>query len=196
MQTVNLEVDLYLHVRVLLSVILGLSVTRLLAGLTTFIQHPRRHRVWWIHMGWVCWTLFNVIAFWWWEFRLSTVAHWTFILYGFVCLYSSVFYFLSALLFPNDLEEYRGYEDYFLSRRRWFFGFVAFAQALDFIDTWIKGEQYLSSFGPEYLARTALFIMLCAVAAYTRNRSFHVGFVVAALAYDFTYSIRYFSTMS
>ena len=117
--------DLYLHVRVLVAIILGLSVTRLVSGVAVLIQHPGRYPIWSVHLGWVAWALLNVVTFWWWEFRLSFVQHWTFPLYAFVCVYASMYYFLSALLFPQDLDEYKGYQDYFLSRRRWFFGFVA-----------------------------------------------------------------------
>jgi hypothetical protein len=58
-----------------------------------------------------------------------------------------MYYFLSALLFPQDLDEYKGYQDYFLSRRRWFFGFAALTESLDVIDTLIKGEAHLRSLG-------------------------------------------------
>jgi hypothetical protein len=37
------NVDLYLHVRVLVAIILGLSVTRLISGVATLIQHPGRY---------------------------------------------------------------------------------------------------------------------------------------------------------
>jgi hypothetical protein len=195
-QTVQIDIDLYLHVRVLISIILGLSVTRLIAGLVGFAQHPTRRTVSWVHLAWVAWTLFNVITFWWWEFRLSTISHWTFALYFFICFYASMYYVLSALLFPDDLAGYEGYEDYFLSRRGWFFGFVALTQALDVIDTWVKGEEHLNSLGHEYLVRSALFIALCAVAAKTRNRFFHAAFVAVALIYDASYSLRYFYTVT
>src|SRR5215831_19746904 len=112
MQAQTADVDLYLHVRVLISIILGLSVTRLVGGVAGVIQHPRRHRVSLIHLGWVAWALFNVITFWWWEFRLSLVAHWSFGLYFFICIYASMYFFLSVLLFPDDIEGYQGYLDY------------------------------------------------------------------------------------
>jgi hypothetical protein len=131
--------DLYLHIRVLIAIILGLSITRLVSGVAALIQHPGRSPIWSVHLGWVAWALLNVVTFWWWEFRLSFVQHWTFALYIFVCVYASMYYFLSALLFPQDLDEYQGYQDYFLSRRRWFFGFVALTEALDVVDTLIKG---------------------------------------------------------
>jgi hypothetical protein len=52
-QTVQIDIDLYLHVRVLISIILGLSVTRLIAGVVGFVQHPTRRAVSWIHLTWV-----------------------------------------------------------------------------------------------------------------------------------------------
>lgn len=123
-----MNVDLYLHVRVLISMILGLSVTHLVGGLAGFVQNPRRNRLSTLHLGWVCWTLLNIVSFWWWEFGLSKIEHWTFGLYLFVCSYASVFFFLSAVLFPGDLAETKSYEEYFLSRRVWIFGFVTLIQ--------------------------------------------------------------------
>src|SRR5262245_31446674 len=144
-QTIQLDVDLYLHVRVLISIILGLSVTRLVGGVAGFIQHPGRYQVSLIHLGWVAWTLLHVITFWWWEFNLSLIPRWNFGLYFFIVIYSSMYFFLSVLLFPEDLRGYQGYQDYFLSRRVWIFGFVALTLGLDLVDTWIKGnlEEYL-----------------------------------------------------
>ena len=182
--TTQVDVDLYLHVRVLISIILGLSVTRLIGGIAGLIQQPGRYRVWPIHLGWVAWALLNVITFWWWEFRLSLVTHWSFGLYFFICAYASMYYFLSVLLFPADLQGYDGYQDYFLSRRVWFFGFVALTEALDIVDTWIKGDEHIRSLGAEYPIRIGVFILLCAVAARTRNLTFHAVFVFGGLAYE------------
>ena len=190
------NVDLYLHVRVLIAIILGLSVTRLVSGVAALIQHPGRSPIWSVHLGWVAWALLNVVTFWWWEFRLSFVQHWTFTLYIFVCVYASMYYFLSALLFPQDLDEYQGFQDYFLSRRRWFFGFVALTEALDVVDTLIKGDGHLQSLGLEYLPRIGIFILLCAVAATTRNLRFHALFVIAAFVYELSFFARYYATLN
>ena len=57
METPALE--LFLHVRVLIGVILGLSVTRLLNGLARFAEHPRLPIAWWVHVGWVLWALLS-----------------------------------------------------------------------------------------------------------------------------------------
>ena len=110
--------DLYPHVRVVISIIVGLCITTLLSGFARFVQHPRRERVSILYLGWAISLLLWIIHFWWWEFRLSMVPQWTFANYFFVILYAILFYFLCTLLFPSDLKDYSGYEDYFLSRRK------------------------------------------------------------------------------
>src|SRR5262245_50757174 len=135
----HIDVDLYLHVRVLISIILGLSVTRLVAGLASLMHLPGKTQVWPVHLGWVGWVLLNVVTFWWWEFRLSMIPHWSFALYAFICAYASMYFFLSALLFPTGIDKYPDYKSYFLSVRGWFFGFAALTETMDVLDTWIKG---------------------------------------------------------
>lgn len=194
--TAQLDIDLYLHVRVLISMILGLSVTRLIGGAAGFIQHPNRNRIWLAHLIWVGWALLNVVTFWWWEFRLSLVGHWTFALYLFVLLYASMFYLLAVLLFPGDLEGYAGYEDYFLSRRVWFFGLMAVTEVLDVVDTWIKGESHFRSLGPEYVIRIGAFVVLCIVGARYPNPRLQTGLALAGLVYEVSFFARYFGSFS
>jgi hypothetical protein len=194
--TIQVDIDLYLHVRVLISIILGLSVTRLVGGVARFIQHPGRYQISLIHLGWVAWALLSVITFWWWEFRLSLIPRWNFGLYFFIVIYSSMFFFLSALLFPEDLSEYHGYQDYFLSRRVWFFGFVALTLALDLVDTWIKGTEYWRALGPEYPVRIIALLALCAIAAKTRNLAFHSIFVLFWLVYEASFFSRHYFSLS
>ena len=76
----------------------------------------------------MAWVFFNVIVFWWWEFGLSQVTHWTFALYLFVIVYASMFFLQAALLFPNDIEGYDGYGEYFIAERAWFFGIFALTE--------------------------------------------------------------------
>lgn len=51
------------------------------------------------------------------------------------------------------MDDYDGYRDYFLSRRKWFFGILALTYVADIADTWLKGSAYLASFGWEYPVR-------------------------------------------
>ena len=70
------------------------------------------------------------------------------------------------------------------------------AEALDVVDTWVKGDAHLQSFGPEYLISIGLFIMMCGIASITRNVKFHMLFVLAALVYEISFFARYFHTLN
>src|ERR1700723_3045809 len=175
--------DLYQHVRVVISIIAGLCITTLLSGFSRFVQHPTREKVSILHLGWAASLLLWIIHFWWWEFRLSMIQQWTFAIYFFVILYAILFYFLSTLLFPSDLADYAGYEDYFLSRRRWFFGFLAATFVADVIDTSLKGSAYLHSFGLEYPIRITASIAVCVIAMITKNRRVQLTLLAVSFLY-------------
>lgn len=175
--------DLYIHVRVVISIIVGLCITTLLSGFARFVQHPRRERVSILHLGWAASLLLWIIHFWWWEFRLSMVQTWTFARYFFVILYAILFYFLCTLLFPSDLKDYANYEDYFISRRKWFFGFLAATFLADVIDTSLKGSSYLHSFGIEYPIRIIANLLICAIAISTSNRRVQLTLLAVSFLY-------------
>ncbi|MFV3504988.1 hypothetical protein ACNJFX_21195, partial [Mycobacterium tuberculosis] len=78
---------LFLHIRVVMGIILGLSITTVLKGLAQIIEHPQRRGCSALHLGWVAWTLISLVTFWWWEFRLIEVHRWTFETYLFVIVY-------------------------------------------------------------------------------------------------------------
>jgi hypothetical protein len=192
----QVDIELYQHVMVLVSIILALSVYHLVYGVAGFVQHPTRYTVSLLHLGWVAWLLLNVITSWWWEFNLSLVPRWNFGLYFFVFVYSTMYFFLSVILFPDDLNGYAGYQDYFLSRRVWFFGFVALTELLGVVDSWIKGVEYLRSLGPEYPARIILYLIFCALAARTRNLAFLYAFLFFALLQEAFFIIRHYSNLT
>jgi hypothetical protein len=186
--------DVYTHIKVVISIIVGLCITTLLKGFADFVQHPKRAKVSILHLGWAASLLLWIIHFWWWEFRLTMVPHWTFEIYFFVILYAILFYFLSTLLFPSDLKDYAGYEDYFLSRRVWFFGFLAATFIADIIDTSLKGSAYLHSFGIEYPIRIAVSLLLCIVAMITRNRRIQLTLLTVSFLYQVSFIVRLYGT--
>jgi len=109
--------DLYSHVRVLFSILLGLGVSHLLRGLARIVQRPKEYRVYWVHLAWALFLFLYLIHFWWWEFRLRQVTEWTFPRYFFIALYATPLYMLCTLLFPDEMADYRGFRDYFYSAK-------------------------------------------------------------------------------
>lgn len=185
----NAGAEFYLHVRVIIGLVIGMSITRSLAGFSGMVQHPGRRKLYPVHLAWAFSILLAAAHFWWWEFRLSGVA-WTFGLYAFVVGYASLYYFLTCLLFPDDLADYAGFEDFFISRRRWFFGLLALTYVADVFDTLLKGHNHYADLGLEYPIRAATYIALCGVAMFTPNRKFHAAFAIANLVYQVSFILR------
>lgn len=187
--------EVFLHVRVLIGVVLGLGLTRILSGIAALVQHPDRRALYAAHLVWVAALLVMIVHFWWWEFALERIVTWRFELFAFVLLYAFLFYLLASLLFPERMDDYTGYEDYFLSRRAWFFGLLIASFAADFLDTLIKGRAHLHELGYEYEARLAIGIILFAMAIWTRNRRFHLALPVLFLAYYVSWIARVYDVL-
>jgi hypothetical protein len=188
--------QLFAHIRVVLSIILGLGITTLLKGIASIIEHPGRHRWSWIHMGWVAWALMSVVTFWWWEYRLAGIAAWSFESYLFVIAYASLYFLLAALLFPDDVREYGSYEGYWIARRRWFFGLIALITLMDVVDTSLKGAGRWLALGAAYDVRIAVMLLICGVGAAVSRRSAQMGLVLAALVYQAAYFAVEYSTVT
>ena len=182
--------DVYTHVRIVISMVVGLGIARLLTGMARFVQHPDRIKVYPIHLAWAFSTLLFLIDFWWWELHLAALQQWNFGIYVFVIFYAVLFFLISTLLFPDHMEEYSGFKDYFMSRRKWFFGLLGFSFLVDLVDTRLKGDAYLQALGTEYPFRVACFVVLSVVAMFWRNRWFNAIFVVGTLLYQASWKLR------
>ncbi|MET3879472.1 hypothetical protein [Chitinophaga sp. OAE865] len=178
------------HVRMVIGFILSLSIAHLLKGTAKFIQHPDREKPYWIHLSWVVYIFVMLVHFWWWEMPLHALKKWTFPEYIFIISFITTFFLLCALLYPDDLKDYKGYQDYFYSRRKWFFGVLAFSFIADVVDTLIKGHDYYHHFGIEYPIRNVVHIILCLMAIRISNRTFHGALVIAFIIYEMSYILR------
>lgn len=126
---------------------------------------------------------------------MSLVPVWTFPLYAFLIFYTMVFAALTALLFPDQMTDYKGFEDYFEQRKRWFFGLIAFTSLLDVGDTLIKGTDYLRSLGLEYPVRQAAFVLLSIAAMFIPSRRVQLGLVLAAIVYQVSWIVRLYDIL-
>ncbi len=183
---------LFVHVRTLVGMIVGLGLTHLLRNFANIMERPKRQKVYGIHLAWVLFVFLYMLHFWWWQFRLSQLENWDFNVYLFITLYALLLYLLCAFVFPESAAEYPSYREYFYSRRHWFFALLIVVYTVDLVDTWIKGADYFRSLGMEYIMRNTAHIALCLIAIVVRNPKFHAFFAVAALAYQVSWITRQF----
>lgn len=187
--------EVFTHVRILIGMILGLAITRLLSGLSRFVQHPGQNPPTFTHLVWVMVALLEAIHFWWWEFAFRYLTVWDFGTYVFVLVYALLHFLLASLLFPDDIREYKGYEHYFMSRRRWFFSLFGLSFLLDLIDTSLKGVDHATGLGPEYPIRLVMGMALAA-AGFFNPRARLTGILgILWFAYDISWILRAYGTL-
>ncbi len=187
--------EMFNYVMVLASVIIGLGIAHLLQGVGGIVQHPRREKIYWVHLLWVAAIFLRAIFWWWFEFRLSETPEWTFTLYLFVLAYAVLIYLWCALLFPRDLVGYDGFKDYFYSRRGWFFGLLLAGQVIDVADTLLKGLDHFRSLGPSYVVAIATLSVLLLIAMRTRSERYHAAFAIFSVLYLIAYPLWAFGTV-
>jgi len=185
--------EVFPHVRIVMGMVVGLGITRLLTGYAGLIQHPDRARLSPIHLLWGLSILVELVLFWWWEFELYGVQHWNFGLFAFLIGYAITLYLLAALIFPDKIDEYASYEDFFLKRRRWFFAIFGLTFVLDIVDTVVKGEPYFDTLGIGYLIQVPIGLAVAAIAMWTSDRRYHLGLVLAHLAYQCLWIVLLFN---
>lgn len=186
----------FIHIKSIIAIILGLSLTHLIKGSVSFIQHPGRKKFSILHFLWVIYIFILIVHFWWWEFNLKLITQWNFADYSFLIIYILLYYLLCAILYPDDLKDYKGYDDYFFSRKNWFFSILGLCFLADIIDTFVKGNNYFLASEPEYYPRIVVHAALCILALFIKNKTFHYVLVIAFILYEISFIFRFFSIES
>lgn len=184
------------YVMVLTSIILGLGITHLLAGVAEIAQHPKRVKPYWVHLVWVAYMFLMTVFWWWWQFRLQQTEIWTFQFYFFILLYAFIMYVLCALLFPRAFDPGEDFEAYYYARRGWFFGVQALYIVVDMFDSWFKGAEHFASLGVEYVIMGPIQIAGCIAAMFVQNKRAHAVFALLMLTYQASWVLRYFDTIN
>jgi hypothetical protein len=97
--------DEFGYLAVILSIILGLSVTQLLQGLSQVINARDRVRIYWPAIGWALLLLVIDVQAWWAMFGYRNRHAWTFLQFAVLLLETIVLYLLAALALPTPFGE-------------------------------------------------------------------------------------------
>lgn len=169
------------HVRIVIGLVTGLSVARILNGLSRFVQNPDKISIYPPHLIWSFFILLYVTHFWWFQFDLFTIKQWQYSEYMFVLSYAGLIFFISSILFPDQMDGYAGFEDYFQSRARWFYGLLAMLFLIDIADSALKGAAHFQSLGSMYPIRQSVLVGLALIGMFLPNRLYHIGFGIFAI---------------
>src|ERR1700731_2650558 len=169
--------DEFGYLAVILSIILGLSVTQLLQGLSQVINARERVRVYWPAIGWALLLLvIDVQA--WSMFGYRGRHTWTFLQFAILLLETILLYLLAALALPGTFgDAVVDLRVNYFRHARWFFG--SFLAVL--LVSLVKNVVMTGSLqGPFDLSFHLFWIAGASVAAATRSDLFHKAYVCVA----------------
>ena len=86
---------------VLVSIILGLGLANLFSGISRQLQQPW-HQLDGVHLTFACSVVLSKFVIWWGMYRWEDHAQFEFGTFVVIALYASIFYAMSAVLYPRD----------------------------------------------------------------------------------------------
>jgi len=170
--------DVFEYLGVILSVIMGLGVTHILAGLSKTIHNRRSVKTYWVQTLWAINVLIYIVTIWWGMFWWSSQQEWSYFQFLLLILYA-IFLFLSAsLIFPWDISDDFDFERHFFETRPWFFAVLTLAWCIDIPETMSKSTIGLRELPASYLVFAIGHIALSIVAALWTNKNYHSFFAI------------------
>jgi len=189
--------DPFSYLSVLISIILALGMTRVLADVGEMLQARSRRRLYWVHAIWVVNLFLYLVVAWWIFYRWRNQQPWTFFLFIFVLISPTILSLASIVLFPpeSSLDEFVNYKTHYYSNHRVFFVLFEVFSPVDFVDTLLKGIPHLVALGPLYFISSILFFAGLVTAAITRNERYHRWYAILFLVKTTLISFTLFRTL-
>ena len=175
---------------VLVSIVSGLGLAHLLAGLGRAFYLRDLNRVDPVHFAWTI-TVFFVLVLNWWVFLLwRDFERWTFPVFFTTVLWTTSFYMLTIILYPPDLPDEVNYRSLFEQNRRWFLSSFAVMCLLDLVATSLREGQL-----PEllYLVFVAHLGLVALVGAFVGRRWYDMvsAWYILLLMVMWSFGVRY-----
>ena len=180
-------------VTVLLSIVVGLGITRLLGGLGRAIEIRSSLKGFWIQTVWSINVGLWLVIFWWIVvFSYQNHDRWLFVNFVHLLLYATLLYLQAVLIIPRAMEPGTNLEEHFFKVRPWFFGIGALLSLVELVDSLMHGLDNLLSFGPMYLMMHVGGVGFSLVAARTTSRRFHAAWCLVAFVTMLSWTVSRF----
>lgn len=175
------------YAMVLVSIIIGLGVTHILASLGTAVQRlrgfgkPLRFEL--NYLVWIGFIFGWLVQFWWFEFKWATLGvDVDFRLYSFLVLYAVSLFMIVVILVPHRLEVVDDSWEYFLSIRPWFFGALLVLNLIDLVDGLLKGWEW--GVRESYLWYWLALVAFGVTGLFSTRRRVHIGMGLVLLVWS------------
>ncbi len=127
---------------VLISIIIGLGVTHLLAGVGRAIHERAHNRVDTLHIVWTANVFLVLVLNWWVAFSWRNETHWSFETFLLVIIWAVSMFMMAVLLYPPELDPGEDYAGVFEKNRKWFLGTFIVMILTDIGQTALRGALF------------------------------------------------------
>jgi hypothetical protein len=185
------------YLSVLISIILALGMTRVLAGVGEMLQAGRHRRIYWVHVVWIVNLFIYLVVAWWIFYRWRNQQSWNFYLFVFVLISPTILYLASTLLFPWEASTDGSvdYKTHYYANHRAFFLIFSLFPVVDIADTLLKGIAHFVALGTPYVISSALYFIGMVTAAITQNERYHQFYAMFFLVQTIVISLILFQTL-
>ena len=185
------------YLSVLISIILALGMTRVLAGVGEMLQSRMHRRIYWVHIIWIVNLFFYLVVAWWIFYRWRNQQSWNFYLFVFVLISPTILYLASMLLFPPEvgIGESVDYKAHYYANHRAFFAIFSMFPLIDILDTLLKGIPHFLALGTPYIISSGLYFIGMVTAATTQNERYHQFYAVFFLVQTIVISLILFQIL-
>jgi hypothetical protein len=186
------------YLSVLISIILALGMTRVLAGVGEMLQARRHRRIYWVHVIWIVNLFIYLVVAWWIFYRWRNQQKWTFLLFVFVLISPTILYLASMLLFPREssVDELVDYKTHYYANHRAFFVIFSLFTVVDVADTLLKGIPHFLELGKPYIISSVLYFSGMVTAAITQNERYHQFYAIFFLVQTIVISFILFQVLA
>ncbi len=116
--------DAFNYLSVMVSIVLGLGMTRLFAGIGNLVQIRRRVKRYWLHTAWVLLLIVLHVHMWWSFWAMRQVADWTYARFVYVLIGPGSLVIASHIIIPEMPDGRIEVDRYYFDIAPLFFGFL------------------------------------------------------------------------
>lgn len=168
---ISTSMDAFSYLSVLLSIILGLSITQILKGFRGLMLARMHVRSYWPSVSWAILLLIIDVQAWWAMYELRNYRDWTFLAFAIVLAQTIPLYLLAGLVLPDiRAEAANDLRTHYYDNHRWFFALAALLCVISISKTLVLFGEWPP---PLDLGFQALFIISSLIAAWSANERYH-----------------------
>lgn len=127
------------YLSVLLSIVIGLAITNVLAGLATLMHARERVAMYWPPLAWAIWLFFVCVQHWWAQWGVRNAREWNFAEFLLQLLVPVALFLLSSLALPPRDEGGRiDLFEWYYRNRKWMMVLLFSVPALSLADELLR----------------------------------------------------------